>query len=61
MQQEGVQLAGFLAKARLAVTALFGRAEFELEGRLIPGVDDAEVVGHRPDSFTLKHRSDGRF
>ena len=46
MHQERVQLAGVRAEAGDAIAALFGCAEFELEGRLVASVDDAEVVGH---------------
>ncbi len=46
MYEKRVQLPGFLAESRDAVAALFRSAELELEGWLVAGVDDAEVVGH---------------
>lgn len=46
VHQERIQLAGFRAEASDAIAALLRSAEFELEGRLVARVDDAEVVGH---------------
>ncbi|KAL9614329.1 MAG: hypothetical protein Q9167_001212, partial [Letrouitia subvulpina] len=46
VHDEGVQVAGFLVEPGHAVAALLRGAEFELEDRLVFGVDDAEVVGH---------------
>lgn len=46
VHEEGVQISGFLAEAGDAISALLGGAEFDLEGRLVAGVDNAEVVGH---------------
>ena len=46
MDDERVHVPGFLIEAGDAVPALLGRAEFELEQRLVSGADDAEVIGH---------------
>ncbi len=46
VHQERIQLAGFRAEAGDAIAALLRGAEFELEGRLVARVDDAEIVGH---------------
>lgn len=40
-------MSGFLAEAWDAISALLGGTEFDLEGRLVAGIDNAEVVGHR--------------
>lgn len=46
MQDELVQMASLVAEARLAVTALLGRAELVLEERVVLGADDGEVIRH---------------
>lgn len=55
VHEEGVQVPSFLGEACDAIAALLGSAKFDLEGGLVAGVDDAEVVGHR----NRKRRSTG--
>lgn len=46
VHKEWIQVTGFLGEAWDAIAALLGGAELGLEGWLVSGVDDAEVVGH---------------